>query len=70
MTDGKKLEEKIKESGVTITFIAERMGCSRNRVYAIIGGSECSASEIVILSEILHLSREERDDIFLIKKVN
>ena len=70
MTDGKALEKIIKECGVTITHIADKMGCSRNRIYSILGGSECVASEIVALSEILHLDREKRDSIFLIKNVN
>jgi plasmid maintenance system antidote protein VapI len=64
------LEEAIKNSGVTITFIAEKMKCSRNRVYAIISGAECSASEIVMLSSILHLTKEQRDNIFLLQSVN
>ena len=70
MTNGEKLEKAIKESGVTITFIAEKMKCSRSRVYAILRGSECNASEIVMLSAILHLTKEQRDDIFLLQKVN
>lgn len=64
MTDGKKLDEVIKNSGISITFIAEKLGCSRNRVYAILANGECTASEIVGLTAILHLSRDERDDIF------
>ena len=70
MTDGKRLEKLIKESGISITFIAEKMGCSRNRIYAILANGECSASEIVQLSSILHLTKEERDEIFLLEKVN
>lgn len=69
MTDGKALEEVINECGVTITHIANKMGCSRNRIYSILGGSECVASEIVALSEILHLSKDKRDSIFLLNKV-
>lgn len=64
MTDGKKLDEVIKNSGISITFIAEKLGCSRNRVYAILANGECTASEIAGLTAILHLSRDERDDIF------
>lgn len=68
MTDGKRLRQVIDDSGISITFIAEKMGCSRNRVYAILDGSECSASEIVKLTHILHMSRKERDDIFFVRK--
>lgn len=67
MTDGKKLDEVIKNSGISITFIAEKLGCSRNRVYAILANGECTASEIVGLTAILHLSRDERDDIFFVQ---
>lgn len=70
MTDGKALDEAIKESGITIVFIATKMGCSRNRIYSILNGSECTASEIVALSEILHLDKGSRDAIFLAKSVN
>jgi len=70
MTDGKKLAQKIKDSGITITFIAEKMGCTRNRIYAIINNGECTASEIVAFTQILHLTRHERDEIFLTEKVN
>lgn len=70
MTDAILLKGIIDDSGITISHIAEKMGCSRNRVYAIIGGSECTASEIVILSDILHLTKAQRDSIFLNKKVS
>lgn len=64
MTDGERLQEVIDKSGVSIVFIAREMGKSRNRVYAILRGADCSASEIVSLTEILHLNRETRDAIF------
>lgn len=70
MTDAILLKGIIDDSGITISHIAEKMGCSRNRVYAIIGGSECTASEIVTLSDILHLTKAQRDSIFLHKKVS
>lgn len=64
MTDGKNLETAIKNSGISITFIADKLGCSRNRIYAILANSECTASEISRLTAILHLTRDERDAIF------
>ena len=70
MTDGKMLRQTIEESGISITFIAEKMECSRNRIYAIIAGSDCTASEITKMSEILHLTKKQRDDIFLSQIVN
>ena len=69
MTDGKELERVVRDSGITITHIADKMGCSRNRVYSILAGSECVASEIVTLTEILHLTKAQRDGIFLPENV-
>ena len=70
MTNGVDLKNAIKDAGVSIVFLAEKLGCSRNRIYAIIGGADCTATEIAGLSQCLHLTKEERDHIFLEKKVN
>ena len=64
MTDVKALKKAIDNAGVTIVFLAEKMECSRNRVYSIIKGSDCSTSEIIKITKILHLSTEERNNIF------
>ena len=65
------LKEKIKESGMTIKAIAEKIGMTRETLYNKISGkSEFTASEIVALSEVLRLSKEDRDYIFLNKKLN
>lgn len=64
MTDGAKLRETIDASGIPIAFIAEKIGCSRNRIYSIINGSDCTATEICWFADILHLSKKQRDDIF------
>lgn len=70
MTNGSALKDDIKQSGVSIVFLAEKLNCSRNRIYAIIGGADCSASEIVGLSQALHMTRERRDYVFLTESVN
>lgn len=70
MTKGTELKKEIENSGVSIVFLANRMGCSRNRIYAIIGGADCTATEIAMLSELLHLTRDKRDYIFLNENVN
>jgi hypothetical protein len=54
---------------MTIVALAEKMGCSRGRIYNIFSGSECTASEIVKMSEALHMNQQQRDDIFLSKNV-
>ncbi len=69
MTNSEALRQAIKESGVTIVFIADKMGCSRNRVYSIIKGADCTASEIAELTQILHLTKQQRDHIFLSRSV-
>lgn len=70
MTDAAKLKEWIKDSGVTITFLAKQLGCTRNRIYSILDGSDCTAREIVILADSLHMSTTDRDQIFLSQNVN
>ena len=70
MTNGPELKKDIEESGVSIVFLADKMGCSRNRIYSIIGGADCTASEIAGLSRLLHMSKQRRDFIFLNEKVN
>ena len=70
MTNGKALRQAIKEAGVTIVFLAQKLNCSRNRIYAIINGADCTASEISALTLWLRLSRDRRDYIFLSENVN
>lgn len=70
MTNGALLRETIEKSGISITFIAESLNCSRNRIYAIINGADCTATEIMKFSEVLHMSKALRDDIFLPMMVN
>ena len=65
MTNGKELKTVIANAGVSIVFLADKMGCSRNRIYSIIGGADCTAKEIAALSELLHMTRDTRDYIFL-----
>ena len=64
MTNKEALKQAIEDSGVTITFIAKKLGCTRNRVYNILNGSDCTSSEIVVLTEVLHLTQKAREKIF------
>jgi len=72
MTNTELLNEIIDKSGISKTFLAEELHCSRNRIYAILGGTggECTASEIAGFARVLHLTREVRDLIFLPENVN
>lgn len=71
MTDVKKLKEKIRDTGLTMTAIGRRTGITRETLYNKINGtSEFKASEIAAVSDILQLSNEERDKIFFAHTVN
>ena len=68
MTNFELLQAKIKESGMTIVAICEKSGIDRATFYNRINGkSEFTAKEVVELSEVLHLSKPDRDKIFLTK---
>lgn len=70
MTDFEMLKSKIDESGMTMTAIAQKCGMLRETLYnRLKGKGEFNASEIVALAEVLHMSKEERDTIFLGDKV-
>ena len=65
MTNIMKLKEKIKDSGMTMTAIASKSSMSRETLYNRLNGDgEFKASEISALTKILHLSKDERDQIF------
>lgn len=63
----KLLQQKIKDSGLKMGFIAEKLGRSRQALSnKIQGKTEFLPSEIRILCELLHLSDDDRRLIFLI----
>lgn len=63
----KLLQQKIKDSGLKMGFIAEKLGRSRQALSdKIQGKTEFLPSEIRILRELLHLSDDDRRLIFLI----
>lgn len=71
MTDIDLLLQKIKESGMTMVAIADRSKIERTTLYNRLKGiGEFTASEIVGLTFALHLSKRERDKIFLQPNVN
>lgn len=66
MTNIETLKEKIDKSGMTMVAIAEQTGILRETLYNRLNGrGEFTASEIVSLTKVLHLTRSERDNIFL-----
>lgn len=70
MPDILMLRRKMDESGMTVKAIAEKSGMVRETLYNRLKGfGEFTASEIVSLSNTLHLTTSERDSIFFGEKV-
>lgn len=71
MTDTVLLEQKIQESGYKTSHIADKLGLTfqgfQNKRKGV---SEFYAKEIVILSDLLKLTKREREQIFFNQKVN
>lgn len=68
MADIEYLRKKMKESGMTVTAIAKKAGILRETLYNRMNGKgDFTASEIVSLTEVLQLTRADRDKIFLSK---
>lgn len=71
MTDFELLQQKIKDSGMTMVAICEKSGIERATMYNRLNGvGEFTAKEIVSISDTLHLTKADRDKIFLTKSVN
>lgn len=67
MTNSRLLKEAIVEAGVTMAWLADRMQISRESLYNKINGlTEFKGSEIANITQLLHLSGESRDKIFLL----
>ena len=70
MTDSEALSKAIENSGLKLTFIANKLELSREGFYKKLNNqTEFKASEIVKLQDILNLSNKERDKIFFTHKV-
>lgn len=68
MTDSEALSKAIENSGLKLTFIANKLELSREGFYKKLNNqTEFKASEIVKLQDILNLSNKERDKIFFYK---
>lgn len=71
MTNVELLKSMIAESGMTVTAIAKKSGIERATLYNRLKGiGEFTASEIVNLSNVLRLTKSDRDKIFLSSNVN
>lgn len=59
------LRDKIEEVGIPVAVVAEKSGMSRETLYNRFDKpNSFKASEIQSLTLILHMTKEERDDIF------
>lgn len=68
MVDFYMLQNKISESGMTMTAIAEKSGILKATLYNRLKGVGCfTVSEAVALQDTLHLSDREMKQIFLTK---
>lgn len=66
MANLEMLNAAIHDSGMTMKAIAEKSGIVRETLYnRLAGKGEFTASEIVGLTSVLRLSKDERDQIFL-----
>ena len=66
MTNTKLLKKAIKNSGLSVIFISDKLGITRQTFYNRLNDkSEFFESEMAILTDLLKLGRLERDEIFL-----
>lgn len=66
MTNTELFQNKVKEIGVTYTFIASKLGITGEALYNKINNeTEFKAYEIATCSRVLQLSSKERDKNFL-----
>lgn len=71
MTNTELLKRSIDDSGISITFLAGKLGISREGFYKKMNGeTEYKASEIFKIQKILHLTDKMRDKIFFNEMVN
>ena len=70
MTDISALKSVIEDSGMTMVAIAKKAGMVRETLYNRLNGiGEFTASEIIGLSEALHLKNADRERIFFTRRV-
>ena len=70
MTNTKLLEQRIKDSGLKLTYIADKLGIVWITLRRKLDGEyEFKQSEIVIMQGLLHLTDEETRAIFLAPEV-
>ena len=70
MTDTKRLRQKIEESGIKYTFIAEKLGLTKQGLSRKLeDGTDFKVPQMFILKDILRLSAKEAREIFFAEDV-
>lgn len=68
MTNTEELRKCIAKSGISVTFLANKLGITREGLYNKLNNvTEFKASEIAKCAKLLNLSDEERNRIFFAK---
>lgn len=71
MTDTNLLRKKIEESGIKLSFIAEKLGMTRQGFdKKLKDNSDFKAYQMFILVDILHLTKKEAAAIFYAQNVD
>lgn len=71
MTDTKKLRERINKAGLKLKYVAQELGISPYTLQMKIDNdTEFKVSEVDTLAKMLHLTLQEKDEIFLLYKLN
>jgi len=70
MTNTVLLRKKIESMGIKLTFVAERLGISKQALdRKLKDGTDFKAYQMIILKDLLRLSNKEARDIFFAKDV-
>lgn len=70
MTDKDKLKDIIKDAGMTVTAVADKIGITRESFYNKLNNeTEFKASEIAKIQNLFHLTAVDVDAIFFGTKV-
>lgn len=65
MTDTKKLRERINKAGLKLKYVAQELGISPYTLQMKIDNdTEFKVSEVDTLAKMLHLTLQEKDEIF------
>lgn len=70
MTNTVLLKQKIDRSGYKVVYLAEQVGLTPQGFYKKLkDGSDWTFTQVMILKELLHLTKEEVNSIFFNSKV-